>query len=288
MNDLKDTINEIPKLKYIKKSTINYINDNLKKVKECATIKENNCIDKMLTIISNPILKINDKINLTKLTNPIINAINKYQEEYEDENNEDEINCNLSTEEVEELLDEKIHKYNKFNENHPMEYISYDKSINRYDVNIENIRKRFKLLKDATDTIKIIFGKNKEIFSENHKKLKFIYSDHYFISYWHNNEPFFDIQHIISILNLKQSYVKEKYNEFSDKIQFYHWHKNKFDGYILRELISEKTMYKIILSSNSTFSKKFKDDVSDILVKLRKRDELKITNKKFLLNILKN
>lgn len=284
MNDLKDTINEIPKLKYIKKSTIEYIKNNLEKVKECATTKENNCIDNMLTIISNPILKIDDKNNLIKLTNPIINAINKYQEEYEDENNEDEVDNNLLIEEVEELLDGKIHKYNKFNENHPMEGVSWNKSKELWRFNNEKYDKTSKKL-----DIIIIYAKEelfpikKEKILKIWDKLKFIYSNHYFISYWHNNEPFFDIQHIISILNLKQSYVKEKYNEFSDKIQFYHWHKNKFDGYILRELISEKTMYKIILSSNSTFSKKFKDDVSDILIKLRKENKLEITNNKISL-----
>ena len=39
MNSLKNTINEIPKLKYIKQSIIKYIDENLQKVKETAIDK---------------------------------------------------------------------------------------------------------------------------------------------------------------------------------------------------------------------------------------------------------
>ena len=40
---------------------------------------------------------------------------------------------------MEELLDEKIHKYNKFNENHPMQGISWNDKQNKYILQYENI-----------------------------------------------------------------------------------------------------------------------------------------------------
>jgi hypothetical protein len=73
-----------------------------------------------------------------------------------------------------------------------------------------------------------------------------------------------------------------KYNEFNDDIVYYKWHKNEYDGYILRELINEKTMFRLTLSSNSSFSTKFKRDVSDILVKMREHGEIEITNEKLV------
>src|SRR5690606_6780838 len=90
--------------------------------------------------------------------------------------------------------------------------------------------------------------------------------------------PLFDIQHIISVLNLKTTSYTEKYNEFSNQITNYIWYKNEFDGYILRELIPETTVFEIILSSNSIISKSFKKDVSEILSDLRKDGDLIITN----------
>lgn len=112
----------------------------------------------------------------------------------------------------------------------------------------------------------------------------FIYywKNHYFICYWKNNEPYFDIQHIISVLNLKRS--NDKYNEFCDDIIYYKWHKNEFDGYILYELIDEQTAYQIILISNSTLSKSFKKNISKILANLRKQEQLNVSNDKMTLN----
>ena len=51
----------------------------------------------------------------------------------------------------------------------------------------------------------------------------------------------------------------------------------------MRELISESTMYKVLLGSNSKISKKFKNDVANILVELRKDGQLKVTNKEITL-----
>lgn len=94
---------------------------------------------------------------------------------------------------------------------------------------------------------------------------------------------YFDIQHIISVLNLKESYVKKKREEFTANISKYIWFKNEYDGYIKRELVTEEIMYNIILSSNSTFSKSFKTEVSKILVQLRENGELDFIDDKIVL-----
>lgn len=128
--------------------------------------------------------------------------------------------------------------------------------------------------------MKILIDKNSKNFQKNFSKHFFVYQKYYFVAYWYNNNPFFDIQHTISVLNLKSSY--EKYNEFSKNIQYSILYQNKYGGYFLRELIGEKTMYNLIMSSNSLFSTKFKNDVSEITknkIELKKNDKSKILSK---------
>ena len=164
----------------------------------------------------------------------------------------------MSENDVEKLLDDKIHKYNKYDKNHPMEGVTYNVTNKKYKMRFNNINITCKKIDNVIDKMNEYFqDKFSEKILKNVLKTKFLYQDHYFLIYW-NNKPYFDIQHIISILNLKQSYIKEKYNEFSNNICYYIWHKNEFNGYILRELIDEETMYSIIFSSNSKLSKSFK------------------------------
>jgi len=61
------------------------------------------------------------------------------------------------------------------------------------------------------------------------------------------------------------------------------WHKNQYNGYILREFITEKTMYSILIKSNSDISETLKEDITEILVSLRKKNKLVITNEKLVL-----
>ena len=106
----------------------------------------------------------------------------------------------------------------------------------------------------------------------------FVYKSKSIVLYNNVSNPLFDILHVIRLLDLDIKQEQNKYNEFRDKITNYAFVKNKFDGYILKEFISEGTMYDIILSSNSDFSKSFKKDVSKLLCKLRKSGNLKIIN----------
>jgi hypothetical protein len=112
----------------------------------------------------------------------------------------------------------------------------------------------------------------------------FLYKNNYFVCYWKDNKAYFDIRHIIEIMNLSKSSRCSKYANFSKKIIYYKLHKNEYAGYIIRGLIGEETLYQLMLSSNSDISQSFKKDISKILVDLRNNDELKITNDKITLN----
>src|ERR1700733_1715102 len=162
------------------------------------------------------------------------------------------INENLNENDVEKLLDGKIHKYNKYDNNHPMEGVTYDANIKKYKLRFNNITTNSKTKDDILSKINNFEDKNEKSILQNVLKNKFLYQNHYFLIYWHNNKSYFDIQHIISVLNLTKAYVKGKYNEFSHNICYYIWHKNEFNGYILRELIDEETMYSIIIKDQIT------------------------------------
>lgn len=160
-----------------------------------------------------------------------------------------------------------------------MEGISWSKLKDKYQIKFNKIDTLSKNLDIACQKIISNYDlKKSEIIGNNSVINHFAYKSHYFICYWKNNDPYFDIQHVISVLNLKKSSWNDKYNEYCDNIVYYKWHKNDFDGYILRELIDEKTMYQILLSSNSTLSKSFKKDISKILADLRKNNAIELTN----------
>jgi len=216
----------------------------------------------------------------------VLGIVKKYEEEYETEENPDPIEEVKSVEEVEELLDAKIPVYNGYSKENPMEGItllkngSYRARYGKIDIKIKN-------LEEACQ--KVIFEKNpknSKIFAKNGTIIKkhFCYQDHYFMTYWLDEAFCFDIQHVISVLNVKQRSWNNKYAEYKDDTQHIHWHKNSFGGYIRRELINEETMYGIILSSQSTLSKTFKKDVAKILVSLRKNGKLEIKNNSIILD----
>ena len=274
------TINDLANTKYIKKDKIFFVKDNLEIIKESTTNQESKHIDTVIDLISKQKLKIEDIKKLKQVKPIVIKIVKKYEEEYNEEPNEDEIDNKLTIEEVENKLDEKIPEYNGFDENHPMKGVTLE-NINRYKIQYGNIKSHAKNISNACNKIIEFSGyKNSKIFGKNIPKKYFIYSNHYFVSYWDQNEPYFDIQHIISVLNLKKSSWNDKYKEFCNEIEYYLWHPNLFGGYILRELINEQTVYKLILSSNSTLSKSFKKDIAKILADLRKEDLLEITNEK--------
>lgn len=261
---------------YIKKKDRDTLKADLKFLQQFASKDECKKLIELIEILSNEKINVKDKNLLIDAKPFVINIIKKYEEEFNEEPNEDNVDDNLSTEQIEELLDTKIPKYNNFNDKHPMDGITFDKSKNKYQIKYKNINTYSKTLEEACN--KIYDVKNPGLTEKNYVKYFFVYKNHYFIAYLENDMYYFDIQHIISILNLKKTSWNDKYNTFSDKISNYIWHKNEFGGYILRELIEEQKMYELILSSNSSLSKSFKTNVAKILVQLRKKDKLEITN----------
>jgi len=157
-----------------------------------------------------------------------------------------------------------------------MQGISFSECKNNWRIVAENVNTFASDLTIATQ--KILYTKFPKKNMIVCVKKYFFYKNHYFLTYWHNGDPLFDILHVISVLNLKTASNTNKYKEFLDQITNYIWHQNEFGGYILRELIPESTVFEIILSSNSDISKSFKKDVSKILADLRKDGNLIITN----------
>ncbi len=277
-------IKDLSASKYIKKDTKDFIKENMELIKECATDQENKHINTIINVINNPNINKSDRDKIKIIKAPIINIIKKYEEEFNDEENEDDIDENLTIDEIENKLDAKVPNYNKFDENHPMKGVTWSKSKNKYQIKYDKIDTVSKNLDTACQKIISNYDlKKSEILGNNSVINHFVYKKHYFICYWKDNKPYFDIQHVISVLNLKKSSWNEKYNEFSNNIYYYKWHKNDFDGYILRELIDEETTYQILFSSNSTLSKSFKKDISKILADLRKNNAIELTNNKIKL-----
>lgn len=286
-----DTLNSVKVDESLNKDDKTSANDHLKfleKIVDNNTEKKN--LNMIIEVLNKGRLTIADKETIIELKPKIEAIVNKYVEEFNIEPNTDAIDKTLNEDEIELILDGKINKY-QFNKKHPMDYVSYDIRDKNYKVSIGK-NYHIKKIYDACKTAKkfIITEKSPKKTVDFPEKIKFDYQGHYILSYWINNNPYFDIQHIISILNLKTAHWNEKYNYFSEYITYHVWHQNQFGGYILRELISEEGMFQIILSSNSVVSKSFKKDVSKILVGLRKSGNLIITSEHIQLtnNVLKS
>ena len=271
------------KTQHIRKDTRSFILDNfneLIKYIDQNFICDDDHIERLnlvIKILTEQKLNGTNRRKLEELVTPVKNTINQFKECFNKEGNEDVINDKMTVDEVEDLLNGKIPLYNKYTEANPMMGVSRDKTQNLWKYRSNN---KTKTSKDLEKIIKIAQAdqtdKTIKFFGKNVKKRSFKYKGHYFVTYWIDNEPYFDIQHIISVHNVKKTSWNDKYNEFKDKICFYDWHKNEHGGYILREFIDEASMYDLAMSSNSIFSKQFKKDVSQILVDMRKRGMLEI------------
>ena len=262
---------------YIKKDIRQYIITNLENIKKHVDNQKIKCLDEVIAIITKERPNIADRKRLSQLEPTVIKIINENKQQFAQ--NDNLTNETITLDEIESMLDKKIPNYNIFTENHPMKGITWDKSKQKFQVKNENINTCSKDLDTACQKIIQSFDvKNTNDFGIKYVIKFFVYHNQYFITYWTNNEPFFDIQHIISVLTLKKSSWNDKYNEYHKHIIHFKLHKNEFGGYILRELISEESMTNLIMSSNSTFSKSFKKDISRILSEMRRNGLLSITN----------
>ena len=158
-------------------------------------------------------------------------------------------NQKLNLEELEEHLDNQIHQYNKYTETNPMLGISRSKERKKWRLRIPKlgIDKYNNQLENLTEQVKDL------ICPKNNKKIiqKLEFHKNYnncLISYKYENNELFDIWHIINLLSVKNKY--EKFNEYKKEIKFYFFKKNKFGGFITKNLVDTDTIKKIVLSSN--------------------------------------
>jgi len=119
-----------------------FIKDNLDFIYDLTTKNEQEQINGITNILKKSTLNAADKKELVQTKKFMVGLVKKYEEKFNENPNEDivEDDHNLTETEIEQLLDKKIPKYNKFSEQHPMTGITYDKTNNRYDVNISGNR----------------------------------------------------------------------------------------------------------------------------------------------------
>lgn len=254
-NDLINSIETLQITGYIKKKDTKEIIDNLQLIKPKLSHEDKNKIKTIIELLSKKTLKKKEKTKWDQFKKYLMEMVNNYHEEYDDQddknmNNEIDSEENILINKIEKILDDKVPEYNKYNKNHPMKGVSYDKSRDRWRYYADNINKKnikfSEIINTAKENISLYFGE--KIFDEVTKKV--IKNKHCkIIKYIHNKKSYYDIQHILSQMELKNSYIKKKYNTVKDKIKGYYWHKNKFGGYILRELVTVNTIKLLIKKS---------------------------------------
>jgi len=275
-SQLIDTLNDVSRRQQIPKEDKEFIKKNLIFLQDFVNEDETEIMDPIIESLEKGRLTDNDRSVILRNKKFLIQIINTYEEEFNVESNEDKIDEEKGVDDVERELDAKVNKYNGFDQQHPMQGISYMEIKKKWRIQTKTCTTSTNNLDLATQ--KIINSTNFEKIEKNRVKKFFPYQNHYFMTYWYDRNPLFDIQHIISVHNLKTTSYAEKYNEFSKQITRRAWHQNEFGGYILRELIPRSTVFEIMLSSNSTISKSFKKDVSKILDELSNDGDLIITN----------
>jgi len=236
--------------------------------------KERKCVKIALTSLSKGRLSDANKNTFMECKPKLFELVEKYEEVFNDEPNQDTIDSDLTTDEVEKLIDGKVKIYAKRSESNPMKGVTYDNGSDRYRVTTPNM-KTTRATKGSA--IKIAHDAQKEglrnFIDENCVKDHFAYKSYYFVTYWEDGEPYFDILHIISTLNLEENSARLKFKEFASAAK-YVCNKNEYGGYVIRTLITEEVMYELLLSSASKISKLFKKDVSAILANLRRKHKL--------------
>ena len=217
-----------------------------------------------------------DQLREGSVSHDIIQSIHNIIEQY-GENTIIPLTTDKNAEMIEENLDKNINIYNGFSEKNPMKYVSYDNDRKRYVCEINRKKTRYVKLENARKKVyETLWSEKKDVIDilRPQHKISFRYQNKDILMYVYEENILFDIRHIINMLDVSESHQRCKYNEYSNKIIYVLPIINKFGGYIFRELITEETMYEIILSSNGEFSKLFKQNVSKILSDIRKDGKL--------------
>lgn len=204
-------------------------------------------------------------------------SINNTELELQEELIQDDENINVN-----------IHEYNRFTKKNPMHGISWNEKLQTWDIrcNDLDIKTRNKklnigcdlIIKKIIDSSKLQFLQNSTVNSKIRIKGKNI------LLFNSVKEPLFDLLHILSFLDLSKDCYYRKYNDSKKYITHFTFTKNKFGGYILRHLVDEKAIFKIIVKGDSAFANSFIEDYADIMKNLRKMGLLTIKNDKLQLD----
>ena len=207
----------------------------------------------------------------------------KIIEEIKKETNIDEIQIIDNIDDLEKNLDYECHRYNKYTENNPTEYISYDRQKERYILNYNKVIYKRKNLEELIVILKKNIGdKCGNKFSDfiPHKNIQ--YKNKKIIIYKLANIFYFDLNHIIELFE-DLTAKNKKYAEYKDDIKYYSFRENNHKGFYIKEFIDKETFFKILLHTNSIFTNKFKDDISKILDELSNDNKLVISDDKLIL-----
>ena len=263
------------------------INDDNQNVDEKKSVRKHNIV-----LDDNEPVCAFDNRNITKIKSELDLKVGKYAK-FDDDHESVCVFDNRSIDEIETELDSKVGRYSKFNYDHPMEYVTYYSKKKSYHImckgydGVKDLNTYNKSINTACQKVKD-FITNKSMGKISNfivsKKEHFKYKNNYFVIYICDGLPFFDIWHVIMSLGLVTSSNNDKFDAFREKISGYVWHKNKFGGYVCRELINDGILYDIMFSSNSDFAKKFKKNVSNLLVTLGKNGKIAIKNDDFVYN----
>ena len=210
--------------------------------KERMVKKEKNKVIKKFKLINDLLAKNKELDNDTDNETSDNETSDNEQSDHEKSDNENELGVKDLTmkqlSDVEKKLDANISKYNRYSKNNPMRGITWDKTFKKWKAQYPDLKinKSNTSLKILCDEITKKYKINSEKKYGNLSLTYFRYKGKIIIVYDNIKKPLFDIRHIIQLLNLTEKSTGNKYNEFKNKIVSYAFQKNKYDGYILREL----------------------------------------------------
>ena len=179
---------------------------------------------------------------------------------------------------IETIVDSDTRVYNRYTEKNPMKGLSYEEKYKRWKLTTGNRKTSNDIYKIREELLRDLNYQTRNGSAEIFQKYFFEYGNKYFICYEIDNEIWFDINQVISTLDLEERMEQITHKKNKNAIMEHLIHENIYKGYWIRELIEEKTLYKIMLNSNSPISVKFKENAGEIIMELRKANGLIIEN----------
>ena len=261
---LTNNLENLNKSTSIKKPIIKSIKKTLELLMGQATNKEQQQIKQIQELLQSTLKPAIHK-RIVALSHALIKLSKKYD-------NTGEIDENLTVDEIEKELDKKVLEYSKCDKNYPMQGISYCSSAKKYRIRYGNLDTKIKDLETACQRIMDHCNDKYNTVNETQIQKTILRNNNCtLIEYHHNDNRYYDIRHIISLLRQSRITRSRKYKKFLHRIKIRFWHQNNYGGYVLRELITKKTVKYIIHESHSL-------TLSDLI----RLFEIKIINDKLL------